>query len=144
VLYASISLKSCFWSCLWTMRIRSWRGCLAVVVGLSFFASGQALHVYLWIPWFCLSIQRSKAAVCKLLLSRDQRGCFPQCLPLIRSHCRLSSWISARAGNAAQRGCPRRIPAVDSLQSSCPPRRAFFPAWLHAWRLLKPRHRSLG
>lgn len=30
------------------------------------------------------------------------------------------------------------------LLGSCPPRRAFFPIWLDAWRLQKRRHRSLG
>lgn len=94
------------------------------------------------------SIPHSKAAVCKLLFSWDQQGCFPQCLLRTQRHRSLSSWIWDRAGTAAwptlhpHNGLPAGHPLW--LLSSCPPRRAFFLIWLGAWRLPQLRHRSLG
>lgn len=49
-------------------------------------------------------------------------------------------------GRTAHTASPHSLPAGHTfrLLSSCPPRRAFFPIWLEAWRLLKLRRRSLG
>lgn len=66
MLYARTSLKSCFCSCHWIMRIMSWRGWLAVAIGLNFFAPGHALCVYLWTPRFYCDPEHPALKGCSL------------------------------------------------------------------------------